>query len=275
MLRNISPQNDMLAESPSWDQKTGRIYWVDIPGKRYHYIEPDGKLVNTVNTVDMVTSLYPDGKGEFLGTMKNSFIQMDPESNNVSIIRHVDLPERVRFNDGKSDQYGNYWAGTMDIEEREKLGKLYVMDNKGNVETLLQDLTISNGLCWNRDSKLFYHIDTPTRRVMVYDYSPGKIAIWNGRVALNFSGEIGNPDGMTIDSQGKLWIAHWGGSCISQWDPDSGKLIRRIKIPAKNVTSCTFGGYEMDQLFITTAKITQPGTDGDQGGSLFVTDESY
>lgn len=276
MLRNVAPSVDNLAEGPSWDAKRGRIYWVDIPARRYHYMDLESRKISTVATKDIITSLYPDKNGGFMGTTNDSFIKMDPESNSISKIASIDIPTgKVRFNDGKCDSYGNYWAGTMDIKGKERIGKLYSLNSNGKISILLEDLTISNGLCWDTDRKLFYHVDTPTRKVSVYDYSPGTMEIWNRRTAVDFGNLEGNPDGMAIDSQGKLWVAHWGGSCISKWDPQTGKLVKSIEIPAKNVTSCAFGGFEMDRLFITTARNSVENHGGDMGGSLFELDESF
>lgn len=276
MLRNVAPSVDNLAEGPSWDAKRGRIYWVDIPARRYHYMDLESRKIGTVATKDIITSLYPDGNGGFMGTTNDSFIKMDPESNSISKIASIDIPTgKVRFNDGKCDSYGNYWAGTMDIKGKERIGKLYSLNSNGKISILLEDLTISNGLCWDTDRKLFYHVDTPTRKVSVYDYSPGTMEIWNRRTAVDFGNLEGNPDGMAIDSQGKLWVAHWGGSCISKWDPQTGKLVKSMEIPAKNVTSCAFGGFEMDRLFITTARNSVENHGGDMGGSLFELDESF
>lgn len=276
MLRNVAPSVDNLAEGPSWDAKRGRIYWVDIPARRYRYMDLESRKISTVATKDIITSLYPDKNGGFMGTTNDSFIKMDPESNSISKIASIDIPTgKVRFNDGKCDSYGNYWAGTMDIKGKERIGKLYSLNSNGKISILLEDLTISNGLCWDTDRKLFYHVDTPTRKVSVYDYSPGTMEIWNRRTAVDFGNLEGNPDGMAIDSQGKLWVAHWGGSCISKWDPQTGKLVKSMEIPAKNVTSCAFGGFEMDRLFITTARNSVENHGGDMGGSLFELDESF
>jgi len=275
-LKNLAPKIDTLAEGPSWDAGRERLYWVDIPARRFHYLDWGSGKISTVETGDIMTSLYPDGKGGFMGTTGDSFVRVDPETGSVSTLAKIQIPrKKVRFNDGKCDLYGNYWAGTMDIGEREKVGKLYAMKNQGEVKVLLEGLTISNGLSWDIGKKLFYHIDTPTRKVDVYDYLPGKLEIWNRRTALDFGSLPGNPDGMTIDSRGYLWVAHWGGGCISQWDPDRGERIRTIKIPAKNVTSCAFGGLEMDKLFVTSAKASGNYMDNDMGGSVFVLDEHF
>lgn len=276
MLKNIAARIDTLAEGPSWDAGRGRLYWVDIPARRFHYMDWESGKISTVETDDIMTSLYPDGRGGFMGTTGDSFIRMGPEAGSVSTLAKIHITgQNVRFNDGKCDSHGNYWAGTMDIGEREKSGKLYVLDSHGEVRVLLEDLIISNGLCWDTEKKLFYHIDTPKRKIDVYDYSPEKLEIWNRRTAVDFGVLPGNPDGMTMDSGGYLWVAHWGGGCISQWDPENGERIRSIRIPAKNVTSCAFGGMDMDKLFVTTAKASGNNVGDDMGGSVFVMDDHF
>ena len=143
MLRNVAPSVDNLAEGPSWDAKRGRIYWVDIPARRYRYMDLESRKISTVATKDIITSLYPDKNGGFMGTTNDSFIKMDPESNSISKIASIDIPTgKVRFNDGKCDSYGNYWAGTMDIKGKERIGKLYSLNSNGKISILLEDLNM-------------------------------------------------------------------------------------------------------------------------------------
>lgn len=268
----VNERGDVLGESPSWLPAKKRLYWVDIKSKRYHYLDQNWEIYS-FNTPDIITSLYPDSEGILMGTLRDTFITVNPDDHKLTRLASVGLPERIRFNDGKPDRQGNYWAGTMDAEEKEPLGKLYVyVRRSGEVKELLSGLIVSNGLCWDYETKTFYHIDSPRRRIMAYDFSDSEPAIWNPRVAVDFSSQPGVPDGMTIDEEGNLWVAHWGGSHISMWNPKNGSIIRTIRLPAQRITSCVFGGDDYSLLFVTSARLDGAPKE-DLGGSLFILDE--
>lgn len=269
----INERGDLLGESPSWVDLKRRFYWVDIPSRVYHYLDENMDM-GTMQTADVLTSLYPDAKGSLMGTMGNAFIRIDPPSSAIHELASIKLEKGTRFNDGKCDRNGNYWAGTMDIAEKEPKGRLYVLHKDGKISELISGLTISNGLCWNYDTTTFYHIDTPTKAVRAFDFNMDDPEIWNPRISIDLSDEAGVPDGMTIDEAGNLWIAHWGGSHISVWDPDSKKKIGRIKLPAENITSCSFNGQEETRMLVTSARPESGGMIGkmDLGGSTFLLD---
>jgi len=159
-----------------------------------------------------------------------------------------------RFNDGKCDPAGRFLAGSMDEAEIKPSGSLYSLNPDGMVKTLLRGTCIANGLAWSPDYKTFYFIDTPTRTVMAYDYDLGTGALANARPAITVPTEMGWPDGMTSDAQGRLWVALWGGAKLTRWNPASGQLLEEIPLPAFNVSSCVFGGPHLTDLYITTAR---------------------
>jgi sugar lactone lactonase YvrE len=141
----------------------------------------------------------------------------------------------------------------MDMGEKDPLGSFYSFDSK-TVTKLLSGVTISNGLTWGPDYKTFYYIDTPTREVKAFDYDLETGAIANPRMAVSIPESMGWPDGMTSDTQGNLWVAMWGGAQITKWDPNTGQLLEQILVPAKNVSSCIFGGKNRNELYITSAR---------------------
>jgi sugar lactone lactonase YvrE len=165
----------------------------------------------------------------------------------------------------------------MPISEDRASGSLYMLDSSKTCINKETDISISNGLAWSLDHKVLYYIDTPTLKVVAYDYDNEDGVISNKRAVITIPKEEGFPDGMTIDSEGMLWIAHWGGWQITRWDPNTGKKLFSFKLPVSNVTSCTFGGKTMKDIYITSArKGLSNGELAKQplAGSLFVIRES-
>ncbi|MEX2396965.1 MAG: SMP-30/gluconolactonase/LRE family protein, partial [Balneolales bacterium] len=168
----------------------------------------------------------------------------DPESH---------LPSN-RFNDGKCDPRGRFWAGTMSYEVEEGAGSLYCLNPDLLVDKKITEVTISNGLAWNKQQDTFYYIDTPTRKLCSYDYEDFSGMISNRRVVREFKEDEGYPDGMTIDTEGHLWVALYGGGKVLRIDPANGNIVFEIHLPVPQVTSCTFGGAHFDELYITTCR---------------------
>ena len=185
--------------------------------------------------------------------------------------RREDQPEN-RFNDGKCDPNGSLWVGSMSLNTKDPSGALYRVDPDGTVEKFVDSVTVSNGIVWTRDKKTMYYIDTPTGWIRAYDYDASKGTISNERIAVEIPESLGYGDGMAIDENDDLWVALWNGNGIAHFDPRSGKLIKKVEVPAHNVTSCSFGGDNLDILYITTASIDM--TEEEQlkypnAGSLF------
>jgi len=164
-----------------------------------------------------------------------------------------DLPNN-RFNDGKCDPSGRFWAGTMSTIDEKKVGSLYRLNADSTIHKMVENVSISNGIVWSKEKTKMYYIDTPTQKVMAYDYNNKTGDISNAEVAVDIPTELGSPDGMTIDGNGNLWIALWGGNAVGCWNPETGKLVTKVQVPAKNVTSCAFGDDDLGTLYITTAR---------------------
>jgi len=185
---------------------------------------------------------------------RSSFASLEVDSRKLTQIATLgDGPSNIRFNDGKCDPVGRFTAGTMDLSEKDPIGALYSF-NGSSVTRLLDGITISNGLTWSPDHKTFYYIDTPTREVRAFDYDLATGIMAAPRVAIYVPESLGWPDGMTSDMQGNLWIAMWGGAQVTRWNPNAGKLMEQIFVPAINVSSCIFGGANLNELYITSAR---------------------
>lgn len=204
------------------------------------------------------------GKKKIVVSAKNGFFQIDFNTLQKKFVFQIDIADSVRYNDGIQDAKGRYLIGTMGYPEvREKVGNVFSY-YKGEYRKIIENTTISNGLAFSSDNKVLYFIDTPTKKVARYHYDLESGNVSFDAYVVDF-GDRGDPDGMCIDTEGMLWIAEWGGGCISRWNPSNGKRINEIKLPCINVTSCCFD--DKGNLYVTTAKSSSK--DNIYGGGLF------
>jgi len=250
-----------LGEGPAWDASRGLPYWVDIHTGRLHTYDPSEEIDHWVNVGKSLGCVAPrpvslQTRGTSLVIALNSgFMTFNLPSQRMVFLANPE-PHLTgnRFNDGKCDPAGRFLAGTMDDAEKEASGSLYSYSPDGTLKTLLTGVRISNGLTWSPDYQTFYYIDTPTRQVTAFDYDLATGNIANPRPVVNVPPKLGWPDGMTSDSEGMLWVAMWGGAKLTRWNPATGQLLEAIPVPALNVTSCVFGGPDLTDLYITSAR---------------------
>jgi sugar lactone lactonase YvrE len=249
-----------LGEGALWDSKHRTLYWVDIIEKKLFVFDPSTKKNRAIDVGQFIGTVVPRQSGGVMLALHHGFFALDLETEKLTPIAdpEKDLPDN-RFNDGKCDPAGRFWAGTMSLVGKKNTGSLYRLDTNLSVHRMLDSVTTSNGITWSLDAKTMYYIDTPTRRVDAFDYDNETGAIKNRRPVVTLPETDGYPDGMTIDAEGMLWVAHWAGGRVSRWNPSSGKLLQTISLPVSRVTSCAFGGEKLDQLFITTAQIGRAG----------------
>ncbi len=238
-----------LGEGPAWDAKTQTLYWLDILGKRVY-----AGMELLAQLDDLIGCLAPRRDGNLILCTRISFADLEPATGKLTIL-HTETSEldTNRFNDGKCDPAGRFLAGTMDMNETDPNGSFYSFDGRAATK-LFSNVTISNGLAWSPDHKTFYYIDTPTKEIRAFDYDVPSGQIANPRVAVRIPDGIGWPDGMTSDAQGNLWIAMWGGAQVTRWDPNTGKLLEQIPMPVLQPSSCVFGGRNMNELYVTSAR---------------------
>ncbi len=244
-----------LGEGPVWDPRRGVLFWVDIEGGRLHgHHLKSGE--NTAWEFDgMIGAVIPECSGRYIVAHEKGLKLFDPEGGKTEPLGLLANTEpRLRFNDGKCDPSGNLWIGTMDKELAPGAGKLYRVSKSRGTSAILDGTTVSNGMAWSADHRIYYYIDSATFEVWRFDYDPQSAEISNKTVAFGIPEKMGAPDGMCIDLDGKLWIAHWGGHCVRRWDPVTGEVLQTIEVAAPHVTSCCFGGDAMDALYITTAR---------------------
>jgi len=244
----------LLGEGPVWVARENAVYWVDIFKKQVHrYHLADGAKQTWQFEIE-VTSLSPRQQGGFVASVRDGFAHVDFENTSVDTIELVEADvKNNRFNDGKVDTQGRYWAGTMDTNQTDKSGVLYRMDADLSVHKMDGDYIITNGPTFSKDGTTMYHTETKDGVIYTFDLSPsGDIS--NKRIFTEFDEATdGLPDGMTVDSEDHIWVAHFGGARITRFSPD-GDIVQVVKMPVPNITSCTFAGENLDTLYITTAR---------------------
>lgn len=246
----------VLGECPVWDSAGQRIFWVDVFKNEIHqfYIN---KQIHRIITIDQKPgSIALTNTGKLIAALQNGFGLINPDNGDIKMVNDTEAAiSGNRFNDGKCDPKGRFWAGSMSLTGKRGMGNLYSLGQNGKASLEISGVSVSNGMAWSLDHKIFYYIDTPTGQVVAYDYDNISGSISNKREVITIPKQEGVPDGMTIDTEGMLWIALWGGGRVSRWNPIEGKVICSIPLPVTKVTSCVFGGDDLCDLYITTAKV--------------------
>ena len=244
-----------LGESPTWDPRDGRLAWIDYTGRMLHRFDP-GRELDTATPYELeVGAVAPRAAGGFVASVGTGFGFLDPESGAIEFLGELEDPTVTAMNDGKCDPTGRFWAGTYVRDENapEPVGALYRLESSLEVTRVLGGVLLSNGLGWSTDGETMYYIDSLTRRVDAFDYDAAGGAIANRRTLIRFEdGPKVLPDGMTVDVEGCLWVAFWGGSRVERISPE-GVRQAVIEVPATYVTSCAFGGDDLADLYVTTA----------------------
>jgi sugar lactone lactonase YvrE len=249
-------------EGPVWSPAWGGLRWVDMLAGDVLSLEADGS-VGRRHVGEIAAALRPRRGGGAVIGIERGFALEDPDGA-VRALEEVWSDPSVRMNEGGCDPDGRFWCGSMAYDQREGAASLYRLDADGSVHTVLEGLTISNGLEWSPDGALAYHNDTPTRSIAVYDYD--RDAGLTGRRVLATL-EHG-PDGLTVDAEGAVWTALYDGAAVHRYTP-GGDLDAVIEVPARKVTACTFGGADLDELFITTSREGLQAGDDPLAGALF------
>jgi sugar lactone lactonase YvrE len=262
-----------LGEGPCWDAVNKVFYWVDIEQMKLHIHDPKTQSNRFIQFSQKVGAAVPRASGGVILAMQNGFHSLDLETNALTAIFDPEAEvANNRFNDGKCDAAGRFWAGTMDMDDDPERGAFYYLDKDLTCHKAVDHITTSNGIAWSSDNQIMYYIDSPTCKVVAFDYDLTTGAVSNRRTVITIPENGGLPDGMTSDEEGMLWVAQWDGWQVSRWNPHTGELLEVIRVPVAKVTSCSFGGEDLDILYITTASINI-GPEGDPeqplAGSVF------
>ncbi|MEJ5090373.1 SMP-30/gluconolactonase/LRE family protein [Sphingobacterium faecium] len=244
-----------LGESILWDNRKNSLYWVDILDKHIYKYNLGSEGVTVWNTDKYISKIVPDAQDGFIVAMQGMLAYWEENTNIVTPI--IDIPEEevnIRTNDGGLDPEGNLWIGTMHMEAIHGRGKLYCYKDQ-KLQVMLDAVSIPNGIVWSGELPYTYFIDTSTNEIRRYDFTKVQSEQISYEVLLKIPIAYGSPDGMCIGPDGHLWVAHWGGYGVYCWDINTGILLDRIYVDAPHVTSCTFGGPNNQDLFISTARV--------------------
>jgi sugar lactone lactonase YvrE len=263
----------VLGEGPVWDDQSMTITWIDILNGRIHQRQAQGST-KTVEVGRMIGAVAPIAGNRWIAALQDGFAFVDISTGMVSPIHDPEehIPSN-RFNDGKCDAAGRFWAGTMSLHDERGMGSLYVIDRSLKSRRVLSDVNLSNGLAWTGDNRQFIHVDSPVREVSVYPFHLQEGTLGERSFLFKTPDEDGYPDGACIDTEDKLWIAHYDGWQVCRWDPLTGEKLLTIKLPVSQVTCCSFGGPELQDLYVTSGRQTLTEDqlkDQPLAGSLFV-----
>ena len=243
-----------LGEGPSWDAATGRLIWVDITAGLVHRFDPASGDDEWFDVGQPVGAAVAATDGRIALAVSDGFSILDPATGDVERIAHVETElDDTMMNDAKCDPAGRLWAGTKDAVDSRPIGALYRLGPDRQPVQVLRGLTVSNGLGWSPDRRTMYFIDSPTQRVDAFAFDLESGEIDDRRTLIEIPEAWGLPDGMTVDEEGSLWVAFWGGSAVRRFDP-VGALVTTVECPVSQVTSCAFGGEDRSDLFVTSAR---------------------
>ncbi|MFM8858252.1 MAG: SMP-30/gluconolactonase/LRE family protein [Actinomycetota bacterium] len=255
---NAEPITDPVTyhgEGPFWDEGAGRLLCMDVLNGSIIEIGPTGRVVRYQCPSPVVTVIRRRVAGGFVLAVERGVVVTDARFSQFEEFAELSLDPGVRSNDGGCDSSGNFVIGTMAYDERSGGGTVYRVTPDRQVVELVSPVSISNGVQWSHDGLRAFYIDSPTRRIDVFDVDP-QTGDWSGRRPhIAVRNAEGVPDGMAIDEEGGLWVALWGAGAVNHYD-EAGLLVERIQVPGiSQVSSCAFGGSRRNVLYITTSRL--------------------
>jgi sugar lactone lactonase YvrE len=257
-VRCVLNWDAIVGESPLWHSQQRCLYWVDIQGKKVHRLDILTGRNETFDLPEIVTCLAFRKKGGLLLTLRKEFAFFDPASGRLDKVGNVEEKKpNTRFNDGRVDPQGRFWAGTMgDPDWKKPLGSLYRFDTNQTVTCVQGDIICSNGTAWSPDGRTMYYTESFRYEIFAYDFDAASGSIENRRVFARIDQKLGAfPDGLCVDAEGFIWSNQVGIGRVVRYDP-SGNVERQIQLPVPRAVGCTFGGDDLRTLFITSARET-------------------
>ena len=256
-VRCVWPAGATLGEGALWSAREQALYWVDILGRQLHRLRPALGMQDSWSFDEEVSAVAErrDGRGLLLA-MRHGFASFQPTTSALEPLCVAENGQPGnRFNDGKCDAQGRFWGATIDFACERPTGTFYRLSADGTCLPMHTGFVVYNGPTWTADGRTMLLNDTVKGRVQAFDYNAVAGRISRERTWLQLPAEDGVPDGMTTDADGRIWIAHWGGACVTCHDPLTTRELARIELPTSHITSCAFGGRDLQTLFITSARV--------------------
>jgi len=262
----VADYNCVIGEGPLWHPAEKRLYWVDIEtGRVFRYDPASGKHEQVLQD-GVIGGFTIQADGSLLLFMAKGTVKIWRKGKLSIVIEHIPDEEESRFNDVIADPEGRVFCGTMSTASRP--GRLYRLDTDGTLSQVLKGIKGSNGMAFTPDRKCMYYTDSLKHEIYLFDFDRSTGGLTNQRVFARNSPAEGEPDGLTVDAEGFVWSARWGGGCLVRFTPD-GKEDRRIRFPAKKVSCMTFGGEGYRDMYVTTAGGNNKKDEGTGAGALF------
>ncbi len=272
MIKPVGSRVSQWGEGPIFWQE--HLIYVDIEGHALIRLNGETGSEETWEMNERIGTVVPMQEGGFLCAGDSGIYSFDPDSGTKTNLADPEADKRPenRFNDGKCDPSGRFWAGTISTVKKTGDANLYMLDLQGNLSLKVPGVTNSNGICWNAEASAMYYIDTPSKKILAYPFENETGALGEPSLVVDteMAGWEGSPDGMTIDAAGKLWVAMCHGGSVLRIDPLSGDLLGQVDFPCVETTACAFGGPNLDRLFVTTG--LHKTLDEPDAGMVFVVD---
>ena len=251
----VQPSTAFLGDSPLWDADRSILWWVDILGPTLHRFDPSKRTGTSLPLTGLVSALALTSEGGLVAATETGFAHLDTKDGSLRQIGDLQVRKAgVRFNDGKCDRAGRFWAGTMSMIGEAAAGALYRLDPDGQATLIEEGFGTINGIGWSPDDRTVYVTDSLHRVIYAYDFSKAAGTISRKRRFAEVSEDRGMPGGLTVDADGYVWSAHWDGWCVTRYAPD-GQIDRVVTLPVPRPMSCMFGGPGLKTIFVTTARI--------------------